>query len=59
MDFAANVAGSGGATQSFANPITVGSKTGEGVNVISASDYNLTLTGRDLADRRRPYPRPL
>ncbi len=44
MDFAGNIAG-GGNNKSFANSITVGSKTGEGVNVISASDYGLTLTG--------------
>ena len=45
MDFAADVVVGGNGNTSFANPITVGSKTGEGVNVISASDYNLTLTG--------------
>ncbi len=45
LDYAGNIAGSGGANHTFVNPITVGSKTGEGVNVISASDYNLTLNG--------------
>ena len=45
MDFAGNIGGSGGANKSFANPVTVGSKAGEGVNVISASDFNLTLSG--------------
>ena len=59
MDFAAKVAGGEPVVKSFANPITVGSKTGEGVNVISASDFALTLSGRDHADRRRPHPRPL
>lgn len=45
LDYASKVNGTSAGNGSFANPITVGPKTGEGVNVISASDYNLTLTG--------------
>ncbi len=45
MDFAATVGGGVGGAQTFSNPVTVGSKTGEGANVISASDYNLALSG--------------
>ena len=44
LNFAASVGGAG-SNKSFANAITVGSKAGEGVNVISASDFSLTLTG--------------
>ena len=48
MNFAATVGGGiapTGGTATFSNGITVGSKTGEGANVISASDYNLALSG--------------
>ncbi len=45
MDFAATVGGGVGGAQTFSNPVTVGSKTGEGANVISASDFNLALSG--------------
>ena len=45
LDYADKINGSSTGGTTFNNPITVGPKTGQGANVISASDYNLTLSG--------------